>query len=602
MKKQGAQTARLFLSVAWALIALAFCGCEQPAGPKLGDIADLVEGVPAAPGRPELLADDQTLVVVWNTVLIADTYTVYYNTVANHRSAQKWEGELELGAGTASAVITGLTNEVTYYVWVSATNKTGESPKSLYASASPVPGGTGNNPRVFFDYGWMIPSYDTGQTGRFYTVSSGKSLVMSPVLWRINESAASYAWEVSGGSHSSTGANQRYFTFWPSAAGDYTVTVTVNGLFTASATVKCTSGYSPRPAGGESQAKAGTVFGFMPGPGQFVDNADPYSRGIPASGYGSGLSLGRGVVFNAAATESSVLNVVQQVVDAAGSEYIASLGTFGGYLITGFDHSVARRQDGKAEISIRGNAFGAWEEPGVVWVSRDDNGNGQPDDTWYEIKGSAYGHPSTLQQYAVTYYRPTNMEIMAGIAKNNAGTTGGYGRFFPLMYNLEYYTLTGTLIKEGVGTGGVDGYVDCVGPGRFKISDAIQLDGSPANLDYIDFVKVQNASYGQTENLGEWSCETGVAFDLSLPDPGLLFHGVLVTDGGPNNGKYRYTFGPASGYDLWISIDGGEFFEHFRGMGAKTLYLEEASIYFDYSGGNIRHYHDEPGYVGFGMR
>jgi hypothetical protein len=590
-----AQTARLLLPVAWALIVLAFCGCEQPSGIGPGDIADIVEGVPAAPGRPELLADDQTLVVVWNTVLIADTYTVYYSTGTHAKSAPKWEGKVELGAGNASAVITGLTNGQTYYVWVSATNQTGESPKSRYASASPAPGGAGNNPRVFFNYGWMIPNYDTGQEGRFYTVPAGKSLVMSPVLWKISESGATYLWEVSGGSHSSTGTNQRYFTFRPSAAGDYTVKVTVNGIFTASALVKCVSGYSPRPTTGGSQAKAWEVFGFMPGPGQFVDSPDNF-LGIP--GYGSGLSLGQGAVFNAAATESSVNSVVQQVADAAGSEYIASLGTFGGYLITGFDHSVAQRHDGKAEISIQGNAFGGNEEPGIVWVSRDDNGNGIADDTWYQLRGNA---PAPIQQYARTYYPaiPGGTSRDTGIARDCLGNITNCSRNFPLLHNLEYYTLVGTALGE---LSDPDGYVDCIGPGHFKISDAIQLDGSPANLDYIDFVKIQNAGSGTSANTGEVSCETGVAFDLAIPNPYMLIQGALVTEDGPNNGKYRYTFGPASGYDLWISIDGGEFFEHFRGMGAKTLYLTEAEVYFDYYGGNVMHYHDEPGYVGFGMR
>jgi hypothetical protein len=581
------------LMAAGLLIALSFSGCEQPAGPKLGDIADQVEGAPSAPGRPELLADDHTIVAVWETVLIADSYSVYYSTGTHAKSALKWHGEIELGAGTAAAAITGLDNGVTYYVWVSASNQTGESPKSPYASAAPE-AGAGGGSRIFFDYGRMIPNYDSDQAGRFYTVPSGKSLVMSPVLWNIPE-GATFAWEVSGGSHSSTGANQRYFTFRPSASGDYTVSVTVNETYTASALVTCTSGYVPRPATGGSQAKAGTVFGFMPGPGQFVDHPENM-RGIP----GRHTGLAQGAVFNANATAESVKQAVQQVVDAAGSEYIASLGTFGGYLITGFDHSVARRADGVAEISIQGNAFGSWEEPGVVWVSRDDNRDGVPNDTWYEIKGSAYGNGQTRQQYAVTYYLPVNAVKGFGIAKTSLGVIGNAPRNFPLMYNLQYYTLTGTLL----GGGDYDGYVDCVGTGRFKISDAVQLDGSSANLDYIDFVKVQNASGGQSGNMGDISCETGVAFDLSIPNPSLRIRGALVTEG-QYAGRYSFHFrNGGCGYDMFVAVDGQTYHRlpYLPPLEEWTHYAETEYIYFDYYGGNVLHYNSTPGIITFGAR
>ena len=37
---------------------------------------------------------------------------------------------------------------------------------------------------------------------------------------------------------------------------------------------------------------------------------------------------------------------------------------------------------------------------------QDVNGNREPDDEWYELKGSEYGKEETIQFYAVTYYRP----------------------------------------------------------------------------------------------------------------------------------------------------------------------------------------------------
>ncbi|MEE0922729.1 MAG: hypothetical protein UIB40_00155, partial [Paludibacteraceae bacterium] len=81
-----------------------------------------------------------------------------------------------------------------------------------------------------------------------------------------------------------------------------------------------------------------------------------------------------------------------------------TLGGWGGYIVFGFDHPV-RNKDGK-DIQIRGNAFRmsgnseyGGSEPGIVMVSVDENTNGLPDDTWYELKGSMYAHPSTIHHH-----------------------------------------------------------------------------------------------------------------------------------------------------------------------------------------------------------
>ena len=50
---------------------------------------------------------------------------------------------------------------------------------------------------------------------------------------------------------------------------------------------------------------------------------------------------------------------------------------------------------------------GGNSEPGIVLVSKDTNGNGLPDDEWYELAGSEYNSPATIRNYEITYYRPT---------------------------------------------------------------------------------------------------------------------------------------------------------------------------------------------------
>ena len=69
------------------------------------------------------------------------------------------------------------------------------------------------------------------------------------------------------------------------------------------------------------------------------------------------------------------------------------------------------------------------------------------------------------------------------------------------------------------------GYVDNLndlieGPagkmGYYKISNARTWDGKPANLEYIDFVKIQTAQTGSTPNLGEISTEVYYISDYHL--------------------------------------------------------------------------------------
>ena len=577
--------ALVLLTAAFAL----FPACEQPAGSASGRQSGPANP-PASPGQLSLIALDCSLAVVWTLVPGADTYTVYYGTGTHAGSAVKWTGNVTVGYDTAAATITGLDNGAPHYVWISASNGAGESSKSEYASAVPAFNHIADS-RVFFDYGWMIPGYN--ETPRSYTVPLGKSLVLSPVHWRIGEDA-SYTWEVGGGPHTSAGQNSRYFAFTPSGQGTYTVTVTDGAKqHTAQTEVVCTAAEGTYKRSGGVNPKALNAFGFMPGPGQFVN-------GLPNAGF----------VPLSTATPASVTAVVQGEVNAAqDGGWLFSLGGYGGYLITGFDHSVTNT--GGWELSIKGNAFGGWTEPGVVWVSRDDNGNGQPDDTWYEIKGNKYGDPAVKQQYAVTWIKPekvtnipyvTGANASRGIWVDNLGGTGTYPRGYPFMQSetgkdLGYYTLTGTFVSQDTANQGATGYVDVVDPQRYRISDAIQLDGTAANLAYIDFVKVQCAEHEQYTMFGEISTETGVPFDRSLPDPGMLVQGAPA-----GAGQWNYTFkNNDSGYDLFIQVE-GQTISHPRNVGDQTVTLTKAEVYIDYYGGNVAHSNPEPGIITFGAQ
>ncbi|MHA4895088.1 cell surface protein [Pedobacter sp. PWIIR3] len=202
------------------------------------------------------------------------------------------------------------------------------------------------------------------------------------------------------------------------------------------------------------------------------------------------------------------------------------LGAFGGYVVYGFDHTVVNRADDD-DIIVYGNAFANFSEPGVVWVMQDENGNGKPDDTWYELAGSEFGKEGYIRNYSVTYTRPTPPSLSVAW-KDNKGGSGVVKQSFhklnhyPLWITADEFTRTGTLlpstgIKGSVSAALAFGYADNkAGGDKVDIANAIDKDGKKVALKGIDFIKVQTGIMADLTVFGELSTEvTGIA-DLSL--------------------------------------------------------------------------------------
>ncbi len=210
-----------------------------------------------------------------------------------------------------------------------------------------------------------------------------------------------------------------------------------------------------------------------------------------------------------------------------------SLGAFGGYIVVGFDHSIAPGNK-DYDFAIKGNATATSNEPGIVWVMRDENRNGLPDDTWYQLRGSETGKPETIENFTVTYYKPEH----AGMPVKWSASDGTSGEvdyiksqhkqdyYYPNWITAESYTLSGTKLQarnvQDNQTGNWDnkpydyGYADNRGSDSFgdagewvgfKISNAIDNSGNSVNLPFIDFIKVQQGVMSQSGWLGENSCE-----------------------------------------------------------------------------------------------
>ena len=276
-----------------------------------------------------------------------------------------------------------------------------------------------------------------------------------------------------------------------------------------------------RPKNGASQADWNKVFEYTPAPGQFINE-------LKTGGFDASHTNPEAAITYA---EGRLIN----------NNWI-SLGGFGGYVVVGFDHSISNSRS--YDLGIVGNAFDGSSEPGVVWVMQDENGNGYPDDTWYELAGSETGKFETYRDYAVTYYRPsgTGMPVQWTDNYGNSGEIDYLAQFhdqdyyYPLWIGKDSYTLKGTRLEarnydqSGNGSYWVQphydwGYVDNFSPtdfnssdkaNLFKISNAIDFEGNPVNLSHIDFVKVQCALNAKSGWLGELSTEVCGFYDKSL--------------------------------------------------------------------------------------
>ncbi|MCF0196845.1 MAG: hypothetical protein HUK03_06380, partial [Bacteroidaceae bacterium] len=146
------------------------------------------------------------------------------------------------------------------------------------------------------------------------------------------------------------------------------------------------------PEGGDEESKrlkalmVTHVHTFMPAPGHQVNGSQQLGKIIPDG--------------------ASMQEACDTVLARFRRQQVVSLGAQGGYVVAGWDVDVKNSQGGY-DIAIQSNAFNNNSEPGIVWVMKDENRNGLPDDTWYELKGSEYGTANETLDYAITYYKPT---------------------------------------------------------------------------------------------------------------------------------------------------------------------------------------------------
>ncbi|SDH06503.1 hypothetical protein [Chitinophaga filiformis] len=296
--------------------------------------------------------------------------------------------------------------------------------------------------------------------------------------------------------------------------------IILTGLF-AAVLVSCSKddGGQPedtgiRPITDSSSPYISVVYDYQPAPGQFVNE----TIGTPAG--------------------------AQKII--GGTAELLHLGAFGGYVVFGFDHSILNKSG--ADLAIYGNPVKPpveLSEPGIVMVSKDENRNGKPDDTWYELAGSEYGAATTIKHYKVTYYNPGGIKDVSW--KDNQGRSGAVlintfhnHSYYPLFAaNQDSISFEGTLLKSTSGvlpgtttyvnTGFAWGYADNWGTdavkdpyatnlyNSFDLSWAVNSNGEAVSLSAIDFVKVYTGQQDKGDAaVGETSTEIRGAADLNM--------------------------------------------------------------------------------------
>lgn len=277
------------------------------------------------------------------------------------------------------------------------------------------------------------------------------------------------------------------------------------------------------------------VYEFCPAPGQFVNLLPEYEQGDDYS------------VMLSKASEQLVGGKMPGMV---------SLGAWGGYVVFGFDHPVVN-VEGEYDFKIYGNAMisdrdkrGGSSEPGIVMVSVDANGNGLPDDEWYELAGSEYSKPSTLRGYELTYTAPgpdhtpvpdpSDKAIIdtryISWSSNDPARPQGYvtktaqhtQSYWPAWLPETTLSFRGTCLADNYVDVSGDGsyfvlqfydwgYADNLPNGEdpgFDLDRAVDSQGLPVKLQSVDFIRVHTGVNQSCGRLGETSTEVCGAEDL----------------------------------------------------------------------------------------
>lgn len=311
----------------------------------------------------------------------------------------------------------------------------------------------------------------------------------------------------------------------------------------------------------QAQSNNIKVLEYCPAPGQFVNTLPEYVEGD---------------TYN---------DLLRRCEEQLQDGLPVHLGAFGGYITLSLGAPVHNGHG--SDLRILGNAFystsdpiygsatiGGSVEPGMVWV-----GVGTSPETaeWYELAGSEY-YTTEHTNCRITYYRPTaetgDHSLPSSVydhyirfnmswteADGTARDSTGYfmknsfhtQSYWPQWLTDDEITFHGSRLPNNAvnygGTGADDdepqywvlyryaadsyGYVDAAPNSdkvytTFDLDWAVRTDGSPANIDHADFIRIQTGVLQQCGWIGETSTEVSGIENLHL-QPGYDDNPIIIT-------------------------------------------------------------------------
>ena len=265
---------------------------------------------------------------------------------------------------------------------------------------------------------------------------------------------------------------------------------------------------------------------YVPAPGQFINTMPAYEEGDNA--------------------ETMARKCTEYLANDASRT--VCLGAWGGYITFHFDHPLVNVA-GEMDLYIKGNAHTGNSEAGIVMVSQDTNANGLPDDTWYELSGSADTDGFVVRyDYELDYWKLGDSLDVAW--SNNLGNSGFINcnpfhqqEYFPAWLESPL-TFAGTLLPDNATDTSGNGSYWVLEPFRYGYADnlpnadtlgcsfdigwAVELiTRENVPLRFVDFVRVYTALHQDCGWIGETSTEISGAEDLH-PDAALSLETIAL--------------------------------------------------------------------------